>query len=470
MIDQVLLNDTLQKINASLNKRFEKDADLYISKQDEYEIKKNLCNEAYGGIVNLALAKGISYDIVLKVLLRNAGVLDVSDIKQFKKCLKPILDGANYRTLSYMMEDVLSDNIYMQKGIKHLLFEYYVNGITAPNKIRYWKSDSFNFDSDERQILFNAILTKVNHKDPDKTYEYRLDFAKDAFEHYPEILKDKNIYCNLKASLSEKDQGKLFKYLCMEMQKPSIDSEAYNFMLVDAYASYGERAFDDSIAQIKSSSAGRFKQYIKVINKLFHKEQDKVVLVRMFDTMERVYSSPYIKRHIQREIASKVWKVTKSNSVLYGERKVKIDQLMKATEQTDKSKYRSFKDVMNEIQSDVRPKSIAYFWVNIKSPDFEKSLVDSFTDISNRYLVSMKETYSYLFDHSEAKGGLKELTRMCDKVAKALHEFNEIGGQSPYYDALDQMWLEKVLKYKLNTRIIKDYMCESHFEQAKEIE
>ena len=49
MVNQILLNDTLQKINASLNKRFEKDADLYISKQDEYEIKKNLCNEAYGG-------------------------------------------------------------------------------------------------------------------------------------------------------------------------------------------------------------------------------------------------------------------------------------------------------------------------------------------------------------------------------------------------------------------------------------
>ena len=33
MIDQIRLSDTLQKINASLNKRFEKDADLYISKQ-----------------------------------------------------------------------------------------------------------------------------------------------------------------------------------------------------------------------------------------------------------------------------------------------------------------------------------------------------------------------------------------------------------------------------------------------------
>ena len=103
MVDQILLNDTLQKINASLNKRFEKDADLYISKQDEYEIKKNLCNEAYGGVVDMAKAKGISNDIIVKVIMRNAGVLDVKDIGKFKKELCPILERANYKALVYMM-------------------------------------------------------------------------------------------------------------------------------------------------------------------------------------------------------------------------------------------------------------------------------------------------------------------------------------------------------------------------------
>lgn len=49
MVNQILLNDTLQKINASLNKRFEKDADLYISKQDEYEIKRTFVMKPMAG-------------------------------------------------------------------------------------------------------------------------------------------------------------------------------------------------------------------------------------------------------------------------------------------------------------------------------------------------------------------------------------------------------------------------------------
>ena len=150
MVDQNLLNDTLQKINASLNKRFEKDADLYISKQDEYEIKKHLCNEAYGAVVDMAKAKGISHDIIVKVIMRNAGVLNVKDVGKFKKELKPILEDANYKTLQYMMEDVLGNTVYMQKKIRHILFSYYMNGITATLRLNYWKRGTFDFDKEER--------------------------------------------------------------------------------------------------------------------------------------------------------------------------------------------------------------------------------------------------------------------------------------------------------------------------------
>ena len=93
MIDQIRLSDTLQKINASLNKRFEKDADLYISKQDEFEIKKLLCNGAYAAIVNMSVGKEISPEIILKVIVRNAGLLTMVNAGKFERELKPILDN-----------------------------------------------------------------------------------------------------------------------------------------------------------------------------------------------------------------------------------------------------------------------------------------------------------------------------------------------------------------------------------------
>ena len=66
-----------------------------------------------------------------------------------------------------------------------------------------------------------------------------------------------------------------FKFLCREMEDPTIDNEAYNFILVDAYASYGEQAFNDTVEQIKETSPSNFKQYIKVICRLFRTQKDK---------------------------------------------------------------------------------------------------------------------------------------------------------------------------------------------------
>lgn len=426
MVDQILLNDTLQKINASLNKRFEKDADLYISKQDEYEIKKNLCNEAYGGVVDMAKAKGISNDIIVKVIMRNAGVLDVKDIGKFKKELCPILERANYKALVYMMEDVLGNNVYMQKKLRHALFTYYMNGITSTGRLNYWKRGTFEFDEVERSALFELIIEKTKHKDASKTLEFKIDFILDAFTKYPSLLKG-DVFVKLKGLLDEGEKKDFFKLLCKEMESPSIDDEAYNFILVDAYASYGEQAFSDAVGQIKATSPSNFKQYVKVICKLFWSEKDKDSLTRMFDTICKVYESPYMKNHVKREIDKKVWKTTKSNEILYGERKAKIDRLMSSIEQTDKAKYTSLSDISMDVSNDVKPQSIAYFWINMRTPEFEQSILDSFSKMSSGYLWTMGETYSWLFEHSMKKGKIRELSKLCERLAQPLHEFSSLG-------------------------------------------
>lgn len=469
MVDQILLNDTLQKINASLNKRFEKDADLYISKQDEYEIKKNLCNEAYGGVVDMAKAKGISNDIIVKVIMRNAGVLDVKDIGKFKKELRPILERANYKALVYMMEDVLGNNVYMQKKLRHVLFTYYMNGITSMERLNYWKRGTFEFDEVERSALFELIIEKTKHKDASKTLKFKIDFILDAFTKYPSLLKG-DVFVKFKDILDEGEKKDFFKFLCKEMESPSIDDEAYNFILVDAYASYGEQAFSDAVGQIKATSPSNFKQYVKVICKLFWSEKDKTSLTRMFDTICKVYESPYIKNHVKREIDKKVWKTAKMNEVLYGERKAKIDRLMSSIEQTDKAKYTSLSDISTDVSNGVKSQSIAYFWINMKSPEFEQSILDSFSKMSSGYLWTMSETYSWLFEHSMKKGKIRELSKLCERLAQPLHEFSSLGKRSDFYNTLDSMWVDNVVKYKLKGNAIKVYMFENHFDRVKEWE
>ncbi len=54
-----------------------------------------------------------------------------------------------------------------------------------------------------------------------------------------------------------------------------------------------------------------FKQCIKVINKLFWMEKDKDILVKMFDTVFKIYDSAYTKSHIKDEINKKYGKKPK---------------------------------------------------------------------------------------------------------------------------------------------------------------
>lgn len=467
MVDQVLLNDTLQKINASLNKRFEKDADLYISKQDEYEIKKNLCNEAYGGVVDMAKAKGISHDIIVKVIMRNAAVLNVRNINKFKRELKSILENANYSALSYMMEDVLSGNIYMQKIVRHMMFSYYMKNITAYARIAYWERGNFDFDLKERKELFKIIIEKTKHKDPTKTLKFKIDFIQDAFQRYPNLMED-NVFGNLKTTLNDSEEAEFFKYLCREIQYPSINNDAYNYILVDAYASYREEAFNDAVSQIKASSPVGYKQYIRAICKLLRSEKDKTTLTRMFDTLCKVYDSPYIKTHVSQEIDKKVWNVAKSNKELYEARNTKIDYYMSATEQTDKNKYASFADISMDLSNNVKPQSISFFWLNMKSPDFEQSILESFTKLNASYIVSMHEVYTWLFDHSMRKGKIRQLTKICRRLIDPLHEFSSSNKASNFYDTLDQLWVDYVVKYKLQGKTIEAYMFEKHFNRVKE--
>jgi len=312
------------------------------------------------------------------------------------------------------------------------------------------------------------ILLKTRHKDPAKTLGFKIDFMNDAFNKYPSILKNKDAMLKLKVSLDDKEQSKFFGYLCDEMQEPSMESDAYDFILVDTYASFGEMAFNDAVNQIKSSSPRRYKQYIKVICKLFWAEKDKDKLVRMFDTIHRVYDSAYIKNHIKREVNRKVWKTVKENEVLYQERKQRIDRLLSEVEETDKYKYSSLADVAADVENGTNPKSVAYFWLNMKSPAFEESVEASFAEMDPGCISIMRDVYRWLFDHSMRKGGPQELNRMCEKVAISLYRFAEAGRQSEFYDDMDECWLENVITYKLKGTGIEKYMFAVHYEKVKE--
>lgn len=460
MLDQALLTNTLQKINASLNKRFEKDADLYISKQDEYELKKHICNNAFGAVVDMIKGKNISPEIVMKVFVRNAGIIMIKNISAFEKEMKSVLESIDYKSVRYMMEDVLSNNVYMDKNLKHVLFKYYVDGITAKQRLDYWKHSEYEFDATERKILFYSIMKKTKRSDSKKQLQFLLDYIKDAFEKYPILLQYNDIYLTLKDISSESDKEKLFLFLCQEMENPSIDDELYVHIVQDAYMSYGNKAFEDAISKIKDRSPKSYKKYILVISILLKKEKNEDSVIKMFDTVVKVVDSPYVKSHIVRRINDKVWTVAKTNEKLYLKRRQKIDQLCANIQKKDANRYTAFNDIVDDISNgNTGEKSIGYFWVNMKQKEFEQSLLESFNDTPYAYEDTMEEIYYWIFWNSARK---KTLRQTCESFASAILKQGVITGVTV---RADELLLENVIKYSFKGKKIETYLATYHFDE-----
>ena len=463
MLDQILLQDTLQKINTSLNKRFEKDAELYISKQDEYELKKHICNNAFGAVMDMIKGKNISPEIAIKVLIRNAGIITIN-VSSFEIDMKSILESVKYKTVTYMMEDVLNNKIYMERDLKYLLFKYYINGIIEKKKLSYWNSNEYNFDATERKILFYSILEKSQKTKEGSILNFKIDFIIKSFKLYPILLQNKDTFLVLKETLVNSDKQKLFELLCNEIEAPSICDELYNYIVLNAYISYGNKAFEYAVNKIKKTSCKNYKQYIRVIARMFVKEKNKADAIKMFDTMVKIFESSDIKHHVKERINDKIWKETKKNQKLYEAKKAKIDQLLANTEQKSNKKYTIFEDIIDDIKKGEIERRVAYYWSNMKKKEFKRSLIDSFKNTPKEYEKNMKNIYKWIFSHSRAKGGTETLCQTCDIIALAILENGDLSGTAKY---ADQFLLDNVLKYSVKGNYIKTYLANYHFDEYK---
>ena len=458
MIDQIRLSDTLQKINASLNKRFEKDADLYISKQDEFEIKKLLCNGAYAAIVNMSVGKEISPEIILKVIVRNAGLLTMVNAGKFDRELKPILDNVQYESVAYMMEDVLNNTVYMGKDLKRLIFKYYIRNISYQERVEYWDADYYTLDTRERKELFLALIQGEQSDEPN--FHDKWDFIVEAIDEYKYLLHDNKLLVDFKKGLSEEENKKLFIQLCEEMSDPSVCDDMYNNMIVDTYVSYGNEAFNDAIKAIKLGNRN-YKLYVKAIVELLRSQEDASAVKNRFDAFYKLYQQPVVKRHIRTELDRKVWKAAKKNAELYHERKQQIDNYLP---EENNVVYNNFAEIFEDVMAGKKAQNIAFVWVNMKPDALKQSLSDAFSYDGWDYEDEMEGVFEWLFKHNQRRS-TSHYKKICEIVADALLQQEDI--DSPFAKIADNALLENILEHNVKGKSIKDYLSTFHFEEYK---
>lgn len=125
-LDHKLIWETRRRIEQSLNKRFEKDADLFLPIYELEKIKKIMREQNYYKLRNLFIHKQVSADILTRIIINNSWLFREIDRKDFYDFFAIIFEQSNFRILDGMMKNVLEDRIDMPESFRRELIQLYV--------------------------------------------------------------------------------------------------------------------------------------------------------------------------------------------------------------------------------------------------------------------------------------------------------------------------------------------------------
>lgn len=163
MIDEFISREqmfnSLKKINYSLNCRFEKDADLYISKQDSQEIKNMIYNKSWEGIHGIYITNKISPNILSIEIMKHAWLIkNIS--KQGCKYIEEIFEACEKDIFIEKSSKIINNEIYAPNSLKKIIIPIYYNNVDInicknilDNKVR-----NLIFNTDIRKICIKRVL------------------------------------------------------------------------------------------------------------------------------------------------------------------------------------------------------------------------------------------------------------------------------------------------------------------------
>lgn len=163
MIDEFISREqmfnSLKKINYSLNCRFEKDADLYISKQDSQEIKNMIYNKSWEGIHGIYITNKISPNILSIEIMKHAWLIkNIS--KQGCKYIEEIFEACEKDIFIEKSSKIINNETYAPNSLKKIIIPIYYNNVDInicknilDNKVR-----NLIFNTDIRKICIKRVL------------------------------------------------------------------------------------------------------------------------------------------------------------------------------------------------------------------------------------------------------------------------------------------------------------------------
>lgn len=230
---------TVERIGDSLNRRFEKDADLYISNQEIQKIKNVLRTSNLTVIVNWFQHKKHSPEILTKIILRNAWLIRPIHYEKMND-LKPIFESCTPKLFLEIAEEIVENKIDAPLNLKRILEPLYYGKIPV-EKCEKILEDGHN-DLRILEICFHRTIRNISSSN--KVYS----ICKRYFKKYPNL--EKNIRAidviHLEKNQQEKFANAIFEDEIILVQEPRQ-------VWINTFNEFGKTAFDLAVTYLTYS-------------------------------------------------------------------------------------------------------------------------------------------------------------------------------------------------------------------------
>lgn len=238
-IDPHLIDRTVKRIRRTLDRRFERNPELYVSRQDAYEIKQLLRKNNLSRIKHYFEIRKYSPEILGSIILKNSWL-----ISRFNKynlnVLSLILTNCDNTILKEYMEDIVMDRSQVHLSFKRLVVPIYCNCLSPVESRQMLDNRQKNRTIVE--LCLRSVLDGAD--DADNCYlllqNYLLKYA---------YLKDDNLYLLDFSSKSNPFKNRICDIL---LRSEIMAKEHPPQFWLNALISAGKNCFDRTAAILET--------------------------------------------------------------------------------------------------------------------------------------------------------------------------------------------------------------------------
>ena len=201
MVDKQSIDTTFNRIEKSLDLRFQKKGTLYITKEDLELVKKSLYQDEFQNF--LALGTKVGMPVLMQVLFKNPWLINSRALRdrELKKQLKNTLGENTSKQYLTILRQIVEDNVFSTLEFKSFIENYYYTMID-------YEECSAIYQDDRKKPEVRAICFLRDMEISEERGSFIIREIDDMFMSNADlykVVKDKPALSNLMKNISEKD-------------------------------------------------------------------------------------------------------------------------------------------------------------------------------------------------------------------------------------------------------------------------